>query len=335
MRQAWPSPGKVFVAGNIGRPLLDLAGQISKGDLVVAELSSFQLDATVAFHPWIAVVLNITPDHLDFHERMENYIEAKAKILTRQKQKETAVLNADDPAVADLACRTKAKVCLFSCCRPPGRDLAVGIKDGVVSAIVKGSMVQLLPAGEIKIPGAHNLENSLAAAAAALTAGAQPETIARVLRWFPGVEHRLELVAEINGAVYINDSKGTNPESTIKALEALPGPVVLLAGGYDKGVDFSNLAACFPNHVSHLILLGETREKMAKAAENAGLREISLVGSLQEAVELAYSIAGPGDTVLLSPACASWDMFPNYEERGRLFKQLVSRLGGEKDLCEE
>jgi UDP-N-acetylmuramoylalanine--D-glutamate ligase len=312
----------VLVAGNIGRPLI--SGVEGDYDLAVLEVSSFQLETAVEFRPRVGAVLNITPDHLDRHLTMENYVAAKARLFSRQGPEDYAVLNFDDPRTRDLASRCPGRVHFFS--RTAEVPAGTFVRNGWVTAAGGGKEVPVLPAEEIRIPGAHNLENALAAAACARALGVGEGVIAGVLRTFAGVPHRLEFVAEIGGVQYVNDSKGTNPDASIKALEAYRQPVVLIAGGRSKGGDFGPFLRLARQKVRALVLLGECAGELETLARREGVAVILRAGDLPEAVRLAQKAARPGDVVLLSPACASWDMFKNYEERGDLFKQAVREL---------
>lgn len=311
-----------LVAGNIGRPLIaEVEGDY---EIVVLEVSSFQLETADEFRPRVGAVLNITPDHLDRHRTMENYVAAKARLFSRQGPEDYAVLNFDDPHARNLSSRCPGRVLFFSRTRevPAG----VFVDDGWITAVEEGGRKALLPAEEVRIPGAHNLENALAAAACARALGVAEEALARALRTFPGVPHRLEFVAEIGGVRYVNDSKGTNPDASIKALEACREPVVLIAGGRSKGGDFTPFLRLVREKARALVLLGECAPELESLARREGVKAILRAGNLPEAVRLAKEAARPGDVVLLSPACASWDMFKNYEERGELFKKAVRDL---------
>lgn len=318
--------GKTFVAGNLGVPLCTLVDKASATDTVVAELSSFQLGMIRDFRCAVAVILNMTEDHLDYHGSLKNYFEAKAAILSNQKKNDFAVINVDCPNVSALAERVSGRAVLFS--RISGLESGVFIKDGKIVIRNAGFEQIVCPADEVGIPGPHNLENALAATAAAWAGGIAPHIIREALQRFQGVEHRLELIGEINGIKFVNDSKGTNPEAVIKALKSYPGGKVLIAGGKDKGGHFHKLAEHIKMQVSFLVLLGETSDKIVEAVERVGFKKWMKVNSLESAVEKAYASARPGETVLLSPACASWDMFSNFEERGSLYKKLVRELKG-------
>ncbi|MCR4420034.1 MAG: UDP-N-acetylmuramoyl-L-alanine--D-glutamate ligase [Clostridia bacterium] len=309
------------VAGNIGVPLVGEVVKAPEDAVVVAEVSSFQLETVETFAPRVAVLLNLTPDHLDRHPDLASYRAAKARIFRRQRPEDWIVLNFDDPLVRSLAAETPGRVLYFSTRHELGEGAY--LSDDWVVLSRGAEQVRLLPVRELSLPGRHNWENSLAAAAAAWVFGVSPESIARTLRSFPGVPHRLEPVGVIGGVAYYNDSKATNPDAAIKALEAFDRPIVLIAGGRNKGASFEELADKMRGRVRHLILLGEAAPAIEAAARAAGLKTVSRVADLAEAVTEAGRIARPGEVVLLSPACASWDMFANYEERGELFKRLV------------
>lgn len=317
---------KTAVAGNIGLPLsaVVLAGE--RPEVVVAELSSFQLEGTSTFRPQLAAILNITPDHLDRHGSMTSYREAKAKIFANQGPADILVLNADDPESYALREQPQSQVYLFSRRREVvhGAFLRHGflvLRDGEREAV-------LCHQEEICIPGAHNLENALASSLLAWLGGIGAEIIADTLRRFPGVPHRLESLGTVNGVYFVNDSKGTNIDASIKALTALPQKIVLIAGGYDKGADFTSFAAAVKEHVTHVVVIGQVAMRLTAAFNEAGFGAYSSAATLEEAVSIAYRQAQPGEVVLLSPACASWDMFSSFEERGERFKKAVSELGG-------
>lgn len=325
--EIFPEAGlPVFVGGNIGTPLISGIEHLSNKHVVVGEVSSFQLETVESFDPKVAVIINITPDHLDRHGTMEGYTEAKAEIFRNQQANDFTVLNYDDSRVRELADRTSGKVVFFS------RHTV--LKDGVHAAHgdiiinIDGKSTNVINRNDIYIKGGHNLENALAATAAAYCMGVAPESIAKTLKNFKGVAHRQELVAEIKGVTYINDSKGTNPDSTIKALEAYDRPIVLIAGGKNKDSDFSELAELIKKKVSALILVGEAAPIIKTAVEKENFSNIYQAKDFPETVSIARQIAKPGEIVLLSPACASWDMFNSFEERGDLFKSLVLAVRG-------
>ncbi len=315
---------KTFVAGNIGVPVIEKVEAFQKEDMIVAEVSSFQLETTKEFKPKVSLILNITPDHLDRHGNLENYAEAKAKIFANQDSSEFTVLNFDDQRVAALAKETKGKVIFFS--RKHILEEGVYVDDGQIIAKIHKVQQAICPINDVKIPGNHNLENALAAVAVGISQGLEALVIADTLRTFGGVSHRLEFVTETNGVKFINDSKGTNPDASIKALEAYPEPIVLIAGGKNKGSDFGEFADKIKSKVKELVLIGQAAPQIREAVENIGFTNIHEAKDYPEAVKMAHQLASPGDIVLLSPACASWDMFNSYEERGDLFKQVVNDL---------
>ncbi|MGI6659848.1 MAG: UDP-N-acetylmuramoyl-L-alanine--D-glutamate ligase [Dethiobacteraceae bacterium] len=320
---------KTYVAGNIGLPLSAVVNQVKSDDVVVAELSSFQLEATLSLRPRLAAILNITPDHLDHHGTWEAYREAKAKIFAHQRAEDAIVLNADDPEAYALRQRPHSRVYLFS--RLGEVERGAFVREGLIILRDGAEETVLCPTAQVAIPGSHNLENALAAALLAWLGGVPVLVIAEALAAFPGVEHRLEYVRTVDGVVYINDSKGTNVDASLKALAAFPQQKVLIAGGYEKGADFAPLARALVGEVSHVVLLGQVAERLAAALREAGYENYSFADSLAEAVQMAQAKAKAGEVVLLSPACASWDMFRDYEERGDLFKEAVWQLRGQDD----
>ncbi|MDR1726700.1 MAG: UDP-N-acetylmuramoyl-L-alanine--D-glutamate ligase [Acidobacteriota bacterium] len=313
---------RAFAAGNIGAPLIDFVERSEQGDVYVVELSSFQLEAIVDFKPLAAAVLNLTPDHMDRYPGFGDYVAAKARILMNQRPGDVAVLNADDPLAAALAGDACGKVWFFS----RTREVAMGafVRDGMVVFRDGRGERGLFPADAMRLRGGHNLENVLAASLLALAAGAPPESLEAGVRGFRGVEHRIEPVAEIGGVAYYNDSKATNVDATAKALEAFPGGVHLIAGGRDKAGDFTALRPLVQGRVKQLVLVGEAAGKLRAAL--AGATEIRDASSMREAVAIARAGAVAGDVVLLAPACASFDMFDDYEHRGRVFKDAVRAL---------
>ena len=316
--------GRALVAGNIGIPICSLADRIREEDIVVLEVSSFQLETIKDFKPFVSVLLNLTPDHLNrYNGSFSQYLEVKKRIFTNQDGEDFAVLNRDDTGVRSLSSQIKTRVVFFS----QREELREGafLKGGIITVRWDGKEVNILPLEEI---GLHNLENALAAAAVAIILGLNPVGIGQGLREFSGLEHRVEFVNEIKGVKFINDSKGTNVGAVARSLESLTGPAILIAGGRDKGADYSVLKTSVEERVKALILLGEAKTKIKKSL--AGTVPIAEVDSMKEAVKLSCSLAQPGDTVLLSPACSSFDMFKNFEERGKVFKELVKRLNEEK-----
>jgi len=308
-----------YAAGNIGWPLIGFVETSTPDDLYVVELSSFQLEAILQFRPLVGAILNLTPDHLDRYRDLADYIGAKQRIFMNQTRSDFAVLNRDDPRTAALAGKVCAAPVLFS--RHGEVVHGTCLQAGRLVFRDHGKETDLFAAEGVRLKGSHNLENTLAAAAIALLAGAAPGSLGEVVRAFTGVEHRLEWVAEIDGVQYFNDSKATNVDATVKSLEAFPGNILLIAGGKDKGGDFTSLRLLVAQRVKHLILLGEAAGKIREAL--SGIVETSDAASLPEAVLLAGRSAAPGDIVLLAPACASLDMFQDYEHRGRVFKETV------------
>ena len=309
---------RTLVAGNIGNALTEEVPLLRGQDWIVVELSSFQLEDIDTFRPRVATVLNVTQDHLDRYASLEDYAAAKERVFRNQQQDDTLVLNFDDPIVRAMASRAASRVVPFSRLEK--------LRDGafVENGVLFVRREAICRVDEIRITGVHNLENAMAAAAMALAAGADPTSVAAVLREFPGLEHRLEHVREKDGVTYINDSKGTNVGAVVKSVEGFTQPVILIAGGLDKGSDFSPLADLFRRKVKLLILIGKAADKMAAALGRA--TETVFARTLQDAVQLSHDRAAPGDVVLLSPACASFDMFKDFEDRGRQFKDAVRNL---------
>ncbi len=317
---------KAHAAGNLGVPLISFAATSTTEDVYATELSSFQLEGITDFHPAAGAVLNLTPDHLDRYRTFEDYIAAKGRLFMNQTRADFAVLNADDERTAAMALRVPSNPVLFSRRSAPPRGLF--LRGGRVISRISGREYDLFGVADIGLKGAHNLENVLAASALALLAGAGPQGLREIVRDFKGVEHRLEWVAEIAGVEYYNDSKATNVDATIKALEAFPGGVHLIAGGRDKGGDFTVLQPLVRQKVRQVIAIGEAAGKLREALK--GCAEITDARDLREAISIGRQRARPGDVVLLAPACASYDMFQNFEHRGRVFKEVVLALGGRK-----
>jgi len=309
---------RTLVAGNIGNALTEEPGALRGQDWIVVELSSFQLEDIETFRPRVAAVLNLTQDHLDRYTDIASYGAAKARIFEKQQRDDVLVLNFDDPLVRAMASRAISQVVPFS--RSEKHRAGAYVEQGVL--MVRSD--RICPVDEILIKGVHNLENAMAASAVALAAGADPSSVAAVLREFPGLEHRLEVVREKDGVTYINDSKGTNVGAVVKSVEGFSRPVILIAGGLDKGSDFSPLAGLFRDKVKLLILIGKAADKMEKAL--GASTETVFAKTLQDAVRRAAERAVSGDVVLLSPACASFDMFKDFEDRGRQFKEAVRKL---------
>lgn len=316
---------KTFIVGNIGVAVISRSLIASKDSWMVTEVSSFQLETIRTFRPFVAAILNITEDHMDRHKSMGKYIEAKAEIFKNQGEKDYLILNYDDPKVRELAEKARSKIVFFS--RLEELKKGAFLRDGqIVISDGFGKKEELLPVNALLIPGDHNVENALAAVAISYFSGVSSEAIAKVLREFTGVSHRLEFVEEINKIRFINDSKATNPDSTIKALLAMGENIVLIAGGFDKGSSYDSLLEVAKERVKSLVLLGKTAETIKEAASKKGFKDIELVKDMGEAVQKAVEKAEAGDTVLLSPACASWDMYENFEQRGEHFKSLVHNL---------
>ncbi len=309
-------------AGNIGTPLIDFVGESSTEDIYAVELSSFQLEGIDTFRPAIGSILNLTPDHMDRYAGFEDYVAAKQRIFLNQQKTEFAVLNDDDPKTANIAAQVASTPVLFS--RKKAQARGAYMRDGVLFYCDESGERKLFTADAIALKGAHNQENVLAACAMAILAGAAPDSLEASVRKFKGVEHRIEFVCEIDGVQYFNDSKATNVDATIKSLEAFPGGIVLIAGGKDKAGDFTVLQTLVRERVKHLVLIGQAAGKIREAL--SGTTEISQTGSMQEAVSACHRIAKAGDVVLLAPACASFDMFQDYEHRGRVFKDAVRSL---------
>lgn len=313
-----------FIGGNIGIPLITGVENLIKEKVVIAETSSFQLETICTFRPKVAVIINITPDHLDRHGTMDGYTAAKARIFENQQGSDFTVLNYDDPRTQALAKQSKAHVMFFS--RKTILPQGVYIDRDQVVINTGEKIINVVNCNDIYIKGGHNLENALAATAASYCLGVDPQSIGKTLKSFPGVVHRLEFVRNLKGVTYINDSKGTNPDATMKALEAYDRPIILIAGGKNKGSDFKELAQLIRAKVRVLILLGEAAQAIREAVEKTEFSSIQMVQDYPQAVSLANKVALSGDVVLLSPACASWDMFHSFEERGDLFKSLVFNL---------
>ena len=309
------------VVGNIGIPYSEEVERLTEKDWVVAEISSFQMEKAKEFHPHISAVLNITPDHLNRHKTMDVYIAMKERVFAKQTAEDFCILNHGDEACRKMADKTAAKVFFFD----SSETLAEGIYlDGDAIEVRWGAINEtLIHVDELQILGVHNYENVMAAAAMAICAGISLDAIRKVLKEFAGVAHRIEYVATVDGVDYYNDSKGTNVDASIRAVLAMKKPIVLIGGGYDKGSSFDEWTKLFPGRVKHLVLIGVTAPKVRASAEKFGFTAISDCETFEEAVDLCREKAEDGDCVLLSPACASWGMFDNYEQRGDMFKEQV------------
>ena len=313
--------GNTAVVGTIGIPYSEEVERLTEKDWVVAEISSFQMEKANEFKPHISAVLNITPDHLNRHKTMEVYIAMKERVFEKQTAEDFCVLNYGDEACRKMADKTAAKVFFFS----SSEKLEEGIYlDGEnIEVRWNGIHETLINVNDLQILGVHNHENVMAAAAMAICANIPLDTIRSVLRSFAGVEHRIEYVATVDGVDYYNDSKGTNVDASIRAVLAMKKPIVLIGGGYDKGGSFDEWTQLFPGRVKHLVLIGVTAPQVRASAEKFGFTAISDCDTFKEAVDLCREKAEDGDCVLLSPACASWGMFDNYEQRGNMFKEQV------------
>jgi len=313
----------VFVVGNIGLPYTEYALDMREDSVTVAEVSSFQLETIHKFCPEVSAILNITPDHLNRHHTMECYAQTKGFIARNQTRDQVCVLNYEDEILRNMAVEIPAQIFWFSSSRRLERGIWL---EGEEIIYCDEEPISVCTIQEMQLLGKHNYENVMAAIAIAMHAGVPLDCIRKAVREFRAVEHRIEFVREANGVKYYNDSKGTNPDAAIKAVEAMISPTVVIGGGYDKGSSYDEWIASFKGKVKCMVLLGQTREAIAEAAKRAGLANVILVDSLEEAVQAASRQAVPGDAVLLSPACASWGMFKNFEERGRLFKEYVHKL---------
>ncbi len=314
-----------LTVGNIGLPFTRFADSTTEETLVALEVSSFQMETIQDFRPHVSAVLNLTPDHLNRHYTFDNYINAKFRITENQTEDDYIVLNYDDPETMNRVDKVgKAKKVFFSHKAEP--EEGAFVKDGSIYVKRNGKTEEILEVDKIQMLGEHNLENVLAAVCITYYMDIPVKIIRDTVYDFSGVEHRIEFVREVNDVKYYNDSKGTNPDAAIKAIKAMKSTTLLIGGGYDKESDYDEWVECFPGKVRVLVLMGETTEKIANCCKSHGFNEIVRVDSLEAAVQYCYSHAKPGDNVLLSPACASWDMFKSYEERGTLFKVYVNGL---------
>jgi len=312
----------VVVGGNIGTPAISLVDRAKADAVVVLEVSSFQLETVQTFRPRVAVVLNVTPDHLDRHRTFAAYTDAKARIFENQQTNDYAVLNADDPTCAELANRSRAQVFWFS--RKKEVQQGAYLRDGRLLFRDAKQQHEIMQASEIPLKGAHNVENAMAAICVGALMGCEAERIRAAVQNFKAVEHRLEFVATIRGVEYYNDSKATNVDATIKALESFPANVHLILGGKDKDSDYSLLNDLLQKRVKRVYTIGSAAEKIE--SQVGTVVEIDRSGTLEAALRHAAAIAQSGDVVLLAPACASFDQFQNYEHRGRVFKEVVASL---------
>ena len=317
---------EVYVVGNIGTQYTSVSTQMTKNAVTVAEISSFQLETIRAFHPHVSAILNITEDHLNRHHTMEEYIRVKELITENQTMQDVVVLNYEDEVLRAFGekIRGQVQVLYFS----SQRSLLEGIclEGEEIVLRWKKEEIRILNVHEQHLLGMHNYENIMAAIAMAYCAGVPVDSIRQSVKTFRAVEHRIEYVTEIDGVAYYNDSKGTNPDAAIKGIQAMNRPTLLIGGGYDKESSYEDWIRAFDGKVRYLVLIGQTKEKIAKAARALGFTDIIMEETLEEAVTTCARLARPGDAVLLSPACASWGQFPNYEVRGKMFKEYIMRM---------
>ena len=312
-----------FVVGNIGNPYTSVVRETKDDSVIVAEMSSFQLETIHTFCPKVSAILNIIQDHLNRHHTMEAYIEAKEQIAKNQTEEDVCVLNYEDDVTRKFGERVKAQVIYFSSRRR--LEKGIYLEDGNI-IYCRENPEKVCHVDELKLLGMHNYENVMAAVAMAAAYHVPMEIIRKTIREFTAVEHRIEFVAEKNGVAYYNDSKGTNPDAAIKGIQAMNRPTFLIGGGYDKDSSYDEWIQSFDGKVKKLVLLGATKEKINETAKRLGFTDTILADTFEEAVNICVEQAEPGDAVLLSPACASWGMFKNYEERGDKFKELVNQL---------
>jgi UDP-N-acetylmuramoylalanine--D-glutamate ligase len=314
----------VFVVGNIGTPYTSVVDKMTDDTVTVAEISSFQLETIENFGPVASAILNITPDHLNRHKTMENYIAVKESITKNQSASDTCILNYEDEILRNFGIKLNTKVIFFSSQNILKKGIYLENENIVYN---DGKNIDIIcKTTELKLLGRHNHENVMAAVALAISVGVPIKIIRNTVMKFEGVEHRIEFVTEKDGVAYYNDSKGTNPDAAIKGIQAMNRPTVLIGGGYDKKSEYEEWIQSFDGKVKYLVLIGQTKELIAEAAKRCGFHDIIFAKTLEEAVTISAEKADKGDAVLLSPACASWGMFSNYEERGRMFKEYVRNL---------
>lgn len=323
-------PGRV--AGNIGSAVCDNLSGVDDKTLIITEVSSYQLETVRSFHPRVSAILNLAPDHLDRHGNVEEYYRCKCRIFEKQNEEDFLVYNMDDEETVRHAATARALKVPFTRSRPlialsMEQNIAY-INEGKIFVRKDGKDHEIIAVSELQLSGNHNIENVLAASMIGFLCGVKARTLAKVLKSFRGVEHRMEFVRELKGIRYINDSKGTNVASSVRALEAVNTPIIFIAGGYDKKIDFHPLISAFGDKVRYLILLGDTAPAIEKAALEGGFKYENIIrcSTLDACVASAAKLGEKGDTVLFSPACASWDMFKNFEERGAEFKRAVKEL---------
>lgn len=315
----------VYVVGNIGNPYTDVALETKPETVTVSEISSFQLETIHTFKPAVSAILNITPDHLNRHHTMECYVETKEAIAGNQTKEDTCVLNYEDAYTKDFGSRCPAKVVFFSSKRKLENGIYLDGEEIILSE--NGKEQHLMNIHEMNLVGMCNVENVMAAIAISRAMEVPIDIILNTVRQFKAVEHRIEFVATKNGVDYYNDSKGTNPDAAIQGIRAMSKPTILIGGGYDKQSEYDEWIEAFDGKVKTFVLIGQTREKIAECARKHGVTNIILADTFEEAFDICVKQAAPGDAVLLSPACASWGMFPNYEVRGKMFKEFVEKIG--------
>ena len=313
-----------YIVGNIGNPVIDTVDTTNENSYLITELSSFQLESIVDFKPKVATILNFSPDHLNRHHTMENYVDAKANIFKNQNEKDFCILNYDDKEVKKLSSKCNSQVIFFSRKEKVDKGVYLDENDNIVINI--DEKITLINKNELSLPGNHNLENCMASIAMAYVCGIDLDVVRHVLKTFKAVEHRLEYVRTINDVMFVNDSKGTNPDSTIKAITSYEKPIILIAGGYNKNSDFSELLEVGKENIKALVLMGETADIIEECAKEKGYNNVIKVNNMKEAVKTSYELSKSGEVVLLSPACASWDMYKSFEERGNDFKENVNNL---------
>ncbi len=316
---------KCKVTGNIGSGALYDSYISEKDETIVVEASSFQLESTEKFKPYISIITNLTPDHIDWHKSEDNYYRAKFKIAANQDKNDYCILNYEDEYTRNYIDLLHTNIVYFS--SEHLLESGIYVENNQIVFNYNNEKSIIMDVDDIFIVGKHNLENVLAACAAAKLLGIDNDIIARAVKNFKGVEHRLEYVNTYNGVKFYNDSKGTNPDASIKAVKGIKTPIILIAGGYDKDSEYDDFIKAFDNKVKALILLGQTKDKIKACALKYGFKNIHMVENMDDVVRLAYELSEEGDTVLLSPACASWDMYPNYEVRGKDFKERVKFYG--------
>lgn len=315
---------EVFVVGNIGLPYTDIILDTTFSSKIVAEISSFQLESTISFRPKVSVILNVTPDHLDRHHTFSNYLKIKESITKNQKENDYCVINYDDKNLLEWSKSLKCKVLYFS--TKEKLDQGMFYDKNVIYYANNGNIEKIIEEDELNIIGEHNISNVEAAILVALSFNIPIKIIKKSLKEFKAVAHRIEYVTTKNGIKFYNDSKGTNPDASIKAILSIKEPIILIAGGYDKHISYDEYVSMFKGRVKKAILIGDTKDELKNACDKYGFSDYVFIDNLREAVNTCYKYGKTGDAVLLSPASASWDMFKSYEERGDLFKKYVREL---------